>query len=88
MGPQRTISMVQREWMMEKTKPTYKILHISPEVADEIRRMARINHLTQSELLEIMLVYGRNLKITAVSETKNSNPQYKNLQRIRKLTWL
>ena len=67
-------------------------MHITPEIAEQFKYMAKINRLTQSELLQILLVYAKNLKIsvgdpiTSINlELNQGTRQVRTVERIRKL---
>ena len=70
-----------------KIKATYTIMHISPEIAEQFKSTAKINRLTQSELLQVLLVYAQNLKISVGEPTSDINLQLNRTnQKIKKLT--
>ncbi|MEM3247576.1 MAG: hypothetical protein QXS81_01485 [Candidatus Micrarchaeaceae archaeon] len=72
------------EKQKNRAKSKYTVLHIESPVAQEIKELARNLNVTQSELLHILAIYGKSIKISEISYV---NPTYKNMQLVKKYSW-
>ncbi len=70
--------------MMEKLKKRYETLHVDPQVAEQFKVLATETNMTHSELLNILCLYAKNMKY---EEMVYINPDYKNIQYVRKFAW-